>query len=658
MNPLINNSLIQTTAHDLKIFLIKELTEHPIRTIALAILFPITAIALCVWTIKKAYSLKNLQETLPAKETIDNSILRHVSNIAFYTGCLAVGLFGVYSLVKYSSAIEGGAAPINNRSSRTDEVLDFYEHDSSTSLKPLIANFSPVAALTNTTTSTNNLTAPAFEIISRVGSVFNHSLNETVDYLRQINVSNISTTALELLAKNLSAGQNKIGDAIHLLLQQNPAVEILKSSPLFNNLFTHTILGTLTDCKDSLSSLKTTQFLTQNWGAIIFPAALAVDPLLSLFDATFKSPLLKTKSIKFDAEALKIKIRELEVKANTHAGTPNAKVYTNKAALLKNALNKIGNQQPDIQMTTLKNPNIYKFTPNFWNRFSSLFTQFNKIPQHFNEKWTNRDLQSVKISATDAFYTYSKKRNMFNAFVDFANKHLGGGWDGRGYVQEEVMVFEMPGFAALLTKFKNLMTRMDHSRHSEQGVLEGSPNPILLEGVVRVQKSPPEAYGRGLETATTQSLINRSTRLNFFPNVSVLAIAAPNLGRFNDEKLKNNKQTDLATLMDIYNTLAAGIDLVKLRAQEQNLPPFLHSGKLGAGVFGNSPEAVYLLHCLVSGRSGVPIKLYGYSNEEVKDFQKSWGIVSGTFENKSIKDCIALISVHLRAKFRAQQMAN
>ena len=122
-------------------------------------------------------------------------------------------------------------------------------------------------------------------------------------------------------------------------------------------------------------------------------------------------------------------------------------------------------------------------------------------------------------------------------WVDFANQFLGGGAFGYGSVQEEIMVQEFPEFAELVTnclKQRNqwfghqrvLKTRYGSTKNGEQ-VQKGSPSPILMENLHRVQTiNPDKIYGNKLWDINTRKTVKSSiTTLGTAQIANILAIA-------------------------------------------------------------------------------------------------------------------------------------
>jgi hypothetical protein len=319
------------------------------------------------------------------------------------------------------------------------------------------------------------------------------------------------------------------------------------------------------------------------------------------------------------------------------------KTQRKKAALLERGLIQFSRMGCESNLKTfrLQNPDAFKLSTT-------------NTPRYF-EQTLNRN--EVEVTTTQSFYDYQSTDAQFEDYwVDFANAALGGGCFTHGFVQEEVMVHEMPDFAAHIAEnlhdnshLCKISTREGDSNNRD-GVMKGSPNPYLLKGLHRVQAvDTRKAYGARLASLPMETLLESTKALDPPQKVNVLAIAAP--------RLPNNKpstQWNVQTLQDNFNTLMAGFTLVKGQYQDEQgknfenfKAPIIHSGRLGCGVFNNDEHAIYLLHCLASKHLGVAIQLHGYEEENSAKYRQSWEAIAPQLENLSLKECIEKISEHL-----------
>lgn len=256
-------------------------------------------------------------------------------------------------------------------------------------------------------------------------------------------------------------------------------------------------------------------------------------------------------------------------------------------------------------------------------------------PSYFQDVVHSDPYRPLRLTCTDAFFDYEPTPGHEDYWVDFANCSLGGGCFTHGFVQEEIMVHEMPDLAEHIascqsrtaTGWCDISTR-EGPMASRNRVLQGSPNPYLMKGLHRVQKIV-GTYGHVDET--TQAVPLPSSQA-----VNVLAIAAPKLHSKNPRE-----QWDHRTLMDLFNTLVSGFSLVQRKATG---PMMIHSGKLGCGAFNNNVHAVYLLHCLAAQYLGCEVRLHGYTSEEAQRYQRSWESIRPTLEGRRVEECLRLIS--------------
>ncbi len=319
-------------------------------------------------------------------------------------------------------------------------------------------------------------------------------------------------------------------------------------------------------------------------------------------------------------------------------------VEQKKAALIQQGLDLFISKECPIELETFRLENRDNF------KFSSTSADPLPIdPSYFSERF--RAERTLNLSVTSAFYDYVPTDSVSEDFwVDFANASLGGGCFTHGFVQEEIMVHEMPDFAAHIaghlssskTGWCDITTR-EGSLTDRNRVMRGSPNPYLMKGLHRVQAVNNDlAYGDKLSGLSESELLDSTMTLAHPQNVNILAIAAPKLFSRN-----RAEQWDPSTLKDNFNTLMAGLQLIK----EQSDHPIIHSGKIGCGAFSNDTHAIYLLHCLAAQHTGLTIKLHGYQDQEALQFQQSWNSVAPQLTDKPLKECIEIISQHLATHY-------
>ena len=195
------------------------------------------------------------------------------------------------------------------------------------------------------------------------------------------------------------------------------------------------------------------------------------------------------------------------------------------------------------------------------------------------------------------------------------------------------MVHEMPEFANLVANAQStqkqfwcdIFTRNGPVFDTRNRVYQGSPDPLLMMGLTRVQRS--EAYGRAPD-------VSKVVPLKKPQKVNLLAIAAPKL--YGNEK---SEQLDLKTAKDIFNTLVAGFTLV-----EQEVPnALIHSGKLGCGAFYNDITLVFLLHHLAACYTGLELNIHGYSDTESAHALNLWNNLAPQLDGKTLNECLQMI---------------
>jgi hypothetical protein len=249
----------------------------------------------------------------------------------------------------------------------------------------------------------------------------------------------------------------------------------------------------------------------------------------------------------------------------------------------------------------------------------------------------------LNMTTTSAFYDYESTSGADHYWVDFANAYLGGGCFTDGFVQEEIMVAEMPDFANHIAAHQNpahpgwceITTRTHTGPGQVSWVLQADPHPYLLKNVHRVQAIQ-GVYGREIASKSRDEIREAAAEISPPKSANVLAIAAPHL------KDKNHvTQFDKSTLQDIFSNLMAGMSLVNKNGTK---PIVLHSGQLGCGAFNNNATAVYVLHCLAAQHLGIEVKLHGYSQDKVREGQEAWERISPQLQGKTLDECLQIIS--------------
>ncbi len=267
----------------------------------------------------------------------------------------------------------------------------------------------------------------------------------------------------------------------------------------------------------------------------------------------------------------------------------------------------------------------------------------NKIPAYFN-RLIEIPTEMPEIEYTSGYYDYigSPLEHIKSFFVNFANKYLGGGVLGKGFVQEEIMMLQTPDM------FTALFHRPGHrTRVAGEGALQGSPAPLIFNGVHRVLEIDNCLYGHGLYN-TTPLEIEKQNLVRVLENAvefNSLAIAAPILRDKTPEL-----QFHLNTICDIINTVYAGFFLAIMSAANESKGCFIGSGLFGCGAFNNNPILVICIKILIAHCLGAQLKLYGVSEEQMQTAREVWRSAFGAGMHRP---CIVSAAIHLNEALRS-----
>ncbi|MFO0956496.1 MAG: hypothetical protein U0800_03405 [Isosphaeraceae bacterium] len=279
-----------------------------------------------------------------------------------------------------------------------------------------------------------------------------------------------------------------------------------------------------------------------------------------------------------------------------------------KALLLDNALanyKKLVGTTSNMRATHLANPSAFAIAPGKDPAyFSKLKFNANRVIQ--------RDVQAGLYSYTPSAYP---EKTQF--WVDFANKQLGGGVFGNGFVQEETMFLETPELANAAALPKPIITRTGNN----PGVLQGSPTPWVFSNVNRVMAiSSAATKNDAWRTITVDQLKAADVPLAAAQNINVLSIAAPKLSQ-------TGPKATLPIVKDLFNTFYAGFSLAY--SMGGNQPIRIHTGPIGAGVFYNNRTVVYVMQRLAAMMAGkVNLTMWGYDTPsnptEIEDADRNY----------------------------------
>lgn len=210
-------------------------------------------------------------------------------------------------------------------------------------------------------------------------------------------------------------------------------------------------------------------------------------------------------------------------------------------------------------------------------------------------------LENISLVVTSVAYPYNYSPN-YAFWIDFANANtFGGGFRGKGNVQEERMFMEFPqlpqlGYAKrnnqILPVTKNCTTPRESPSCAE---------PFLVFDILRrfdVNKVP---YGKALYQANPKSIPNDIQKLSKpYPIVNIIGLAA------NDRCAKGLKDKPYSLLDLKYllkEALLGNLGALKFNLQQQRGNPEVHTGPWGTGAFKNSEAMITAIQILAGAMS-------------------------------------------------------
>jgi len=214
-------------------------------------------------------------------------------------------------------------------------------------------------------------------------------------------------------------------------------------------------------------------------------------------------------------------------------------------------------------------------------------------------------------------------------WVDFANKTLGGGVFGNGFLQEEIMFLETPELANAAAQTHALTTRGGSAKP-----FQGSPTPLIFMGAHRVMEIDRKklADGDQWKSDSVADLIKGDTPLPATiagtmiepETINVLSMAAPRLASATPAL-----QTELDVVKDLFNTFDAGFTLAVdvSQAEFPGKPILIDTGPIGAGDkgFKNNKAVVNVMQQLaaivVSQQTGTQVNLefWAYNDKPTRN---------------------------------------
>jgi len=236
----------------------------------------------------------------------------------------------------------------------------------------------------------------------------------------------------------------------------------------------------------------------------------------------------------------------------------------------------------------------------------------------------------INYIPSDKPYTYKP----FEAYVDFANRLIGGGVMRGGLVQEEVMLLEssvLPFIAESRTK--DNAAPFSFALDIPLNSLDVSPVVLKFRMINQLK-----IYGNARsiidEASAAKNLVSRANVVDIY----VPAMAAPHFSG-------GETQYSMALLEQMYNVAFRAFFTTLLAQHAENHALVIHSGNWGAGVFGNSlymswaiqrlaAETAYILFC--EALSIQPKFTYVHDAYNAKSFaavQEALGELTAQIEN-------------------------
>lgn len=187
---------------------------------------------------------------------------------------------------------------------------------------------------------------------------------------------------------------------------------------------------------------------------------------------------------------------------------------------------------------------------------------------------------------------YGYRYQNHEAYVDFANRYIGGGVMTQGFVQEEIEIFEssfLPWVAAVrLQQLRNKDPNTPVALPGCDGpnLLALDRTPVVTYWRMFTDVDSKTAYGKKLQTLSPTQVPNvlqlRPSPVDIFS----IAMAAPDFGKSTAPySYKDIENMVLLATRAFYNAL--------LVLDESKLPLVIHTGNWGAGAFKNSIKTVF-----------------------------------------------------------------
>lgn len=228
----------------------------------------------------------------------------------------------------------------------------------------------------------------------------------------------------------------------------------------------------------------------------------------------------------------------------------------------------------------------------------------------------------VEVEGKNSFYDYSDKDTETSRvwYMNFSSPILFGDYEGDSFGQSQIQVLEHP----LLGSVYKYLEKNKIPGFEPGTTMYSKPTPFLIENVpywIRVNTNPVvsidgkhyDFYGWKF-AETSKSILSMGIRqIQHEESNNIIAMSAPSCGRGNEEKMKNQIEMIIKTLLVGFGAA------VKTTTISRKKDCIIHTGNWGCGTMGNDRELTYLLQILCAGFTGVKkIVFHGLSQEDEK----------------------------------------
>lgn len=227
-----------------------------------------------------------------------------------------------------------------------------------------------------------------------------------------------------------------------------------------------------------------------------------------------------------------------------------------------------------------------------------------------------------QLKSYEGYYDY-KGNSHRDIYVSFANEHLGGGYKGVDWFQEEIITAEFYQMAMGIIGYEK-----------EELSLMNKKEAVLWLGLTRNSQSHPDRYGR-LEKG------------NYFDAADYIKPCADHWGQVNflslDAPRRQSREAPytLFELRHLFDKALCGMVAAKAYGYTT-----VHTGNWGAGVFNNRQSVILFIQVLAAKLSGID-RLNYWGMKDVNDplFGDIWlGIVN----NWNMEKLYDILTLHIK----------